>query len=148
MLEALYTQFTLMKKPHAVALGRRGGQKGGPAGERDRAKAFSARRRAEIARAAARARWGALPERLRALFPGYHFEDIPHPDPIDFVMVHVLARGGEQDKRWLALATGSSSDPSSLQARSIHCRAPFGCATTRPRLRRICAHSAPARAGS
>jgi hypothetical protein len=39
--------------PHAAALGRLGGLKGGPA----RAQALSAARRREIARAAARARW-------------------------------------------------------------------------------------------
>jgi hypothetical protein len=39
--------------PHAVALGRRGGVKGGPA----RAAALSPARRREIARMAARARW-------------------------------------------------------------------------------------------
>ena len=41
--------------PHASALGRLGGLKGGPA----RAARLSARRRREIARAAARARWRA-----------------------------------------------------------------------------------------
>jgi hypothetical protein len=40
--------------PHAAALGRLGGLKGGPA----RAAALSAKRRRAIARAAARARWG------------------------------------------------------------------------------------------
>lgn len=40
--------------PHAAALGRLGGLKGGPA----RAARLSARRRREIARVAARARWG------------------------------------------------------------------------------------------
>lgn len=39
--------------PHAAALGRLGGLKGGPA----RAAKLSAKRRREIARAAARARW-------------------------------------------------------------------------------------------
>jgi hypothetical protein len=39
--------------PHAAALGRLGGLKGGPA----RARALTAARRREIARAAARARW-------------------------------------------------------------------------------------------
>jgi hypothetical protein len=39
--------------PHAAALGRLGGLKGGPA----RAAALTARRRREIARAAAHARW-------------------------------------------------------------------------------------------
>ena len=43
----------LERNPHAAALGRLGGQKGGPA----RAAALSARRRRDIARAAARARW-------------------------------------------------------------------------------------------
>ena len=41
------------RNPHAAALGRLGGLKGGHA----RAAALSARRRREIARAAARARW-------------------------------------------------------------------------------------------
>ena len=41
------------KNPAAVALGSLGGKKGGPA----RAKRLSAKRRAEIARKAARARW-------------------------------------------------------------------------------------------
>ena len=41
------------KNPHAVALGRIGGQKGGFA----RAKHLSARKRREIARKAAKARW-------------------------------------------------------------------------------------------
>jgi hypothetical protein len=42
------------KNPAAVALGRLGGKKGGPA----RAKALSAEKRKEFARKAARARWG------------------------------------------------------------------------------------------
>ena len=41
------------RNPHAAALGRLGGQRGGPA----RAAALSPRRRRDIARAAARARW-------------------------------------------------------------------------------------------
>ncbi len=41
------------KNPHAVALGRMGGKKGGPA----RAKKLSKKRRSEIARVAAQARW-------------------------------------------------------------------------------------------
>lgn len=41
------------KNPHAVALGRLGGKKGGQA----RAKMLSKKRRAEIARQAAEARW-------------------------------------------------------------------------------------------
>lgn len=42
------------QNPHAAALGRLGGLKGGPA----RAQALSAERRREIARRAARKRWG------------------------------------------------------------------------------------------
>jgi hypothetical protein len=42
------------KNPAAVALGRLGGTKGGPA----RAKNLSAKRRSQIAKQAARARWG------------------------------------------------------------------------------------------
>jgi hypothetical protein len=42
------------KDPAAVSLGRRGGLKGGKA----RAKSMSAKRRSEIAKAAAKARWG------------------------------------------------------------------------------------------
>lgn len=42
------------KNPHAVALGKLGGQKGGPA----RAKALTKSQRTEIARAGGKARWG------------------------------------------------------------------------------------------
>ena len=42
------------KNPHAVALGRLGGKKGGPA----RAKKLSQKRRKAIAKKAAKARWG------------------------------------------------------------------------------------------
>lgn len=42
------------KNPHAVALGRLGGKKGG----KIRAKKLSAERRREIAKKAARKRWG------------------------------------------------------------------------------------------
>jgi hypothetical protein len=42
------------KNPHAVALGRMGGQKGGIA----RAKKLSPRKRRDIARKAAKSRWG------------------------------------------------------------------------------------------
>lgn len=42
------------KNPAAVALGRLGGKKGGPA----RARKLTEKRRVEIARAAAAARWG------------------------------------------------------------------------------------------
>ena len=48
------------KNPAAVALGRLGGKKGGPA----RAAKLSAKRRAEIARNAAKKRWGRKPGSL------------------------------------------------------------------------------------
>jgi hypothetical protein len=47
------TAAAAVKNPHAAALGRLGGLKGGPA----RAAALTARRRRAIARQAARARW-------------------------------------------------------------------------------------------
>jgi len=52
-LGILQQRRTAALNPHAAALGRLGGLKGGPA----RAAKLSARRRREIARAAARARW-------------------------------------------------------------------------------------------
>lgn len=45
------------KNPHAVALGRLGGQRGG----RVRAERLSPAKRSEIARAAAKSRWGKRP---------------------------------------------------------------------------------------
>ena len=45
------------RNPHAVALGRLGGQKGGKA----RAEKLTKKRRSEIARKAAQARWGKRP---------------------------------------------------------------------------------------
>jgi hypothetical protein len=95
-----------MKNPHAVALGRLGGRKGGPAGGRGRAEALSARRRVEIARGAALSRWGRLPDRLRPLFPGYGLEQLRLPDHLDLVMLHVLTRGGEEDRGWLVRRFG------------------------------------------
>jgi hypothetical protein len=106
MLEALYAMIGGMKNPHAVALGRLGGLKGGPAGGRARAAALSAKRRREIAWLAAAARWGVLPELLRPLFPGYRLENLKLPDDIDLVMLHVLTRGGEEHKRWLVRRFG------------------------------------------
>ncbi|MDP9150304.1 MAG: hypothetical protein M3O36_10235 [Myxococcota bacterium] len=90
-----------MKNPHAVALGRLGGLKGGSSGGLARAAALPAARRRAIARAAASARWGRLPELMRPLFPGYHLESLRLPDHVDLVMLHVLTRGGAEHKRWL-----------------------------------------------
>jgi hypothetical protein len=98
-----------MKNPHAVALGRLGGLKGGPLGGRARAAALSSRRRAAIAREAAAARWGQLPQPLRVLFPGYRFEDVRLPRDLDLVMLHVLSQGGEDHKRWLVRRFGDQA---------------------------------------
>lgn len=96
-----------MKNPHAVALGRLGGLRGGPIGGPARAAALSPRRRREIARQAARARWEVLPEFLRPLFPGYMLENIKLPEHADLVMLHVLARGGLEHRRWLVRRFGN-----------------------------------------
>jgi hypothetical protein len=106
MLEAVHAIFRGMKNPHAVALGRLGGLKGGPVGGRARARSLSARRRSEIARSAAAARWGSLPELLRPLFPGYEPENVRLPNDVDLVMLHVLTRGGYEHKRWLVRRFG------------------------------------------
>ena len=95
-----------MKNPHAVALGRLGGLKGGPKGGRARAAALSPSRRRQIARDAARARWGMLPERLRDLFPGYKLEDLSLPRDLDLVILHVLTRGGPEHIQWLVQRFG------------------------------------------
>jgi hypothetical protein len=95
-----------VKNPHAVALGRLGGLKGGPAGGRARASVLSARRRKQIAGMGAAARWGRLPELLRPLFPGYRLEALKLPDDRDLVMLHVLTRGGEEHARWLVRRFG------------------------------------------
>jgi hypothetical protein len=52
-VEVLEERTVEARNPHAAALGRLGGLKGGPA----RAASLTAKRRREIARAAARARW-------------------------------------------------------------------------------------------
>jgi len=95
-----------VKNPHAVALGRLGGLKGGPLGGRARAAALPARQRTTIARTAAFARWGALPEFLRVLFPGYRSDEIRLPNHLDLVMLHVLSRGGDAHRRWLVRRYG------------------------------------------
>jgi len=53
VLERMVSSFPMKKNPHAVALGRLGGKRGGPA----RARRLSIRERASIARQAATTRW-------------------------------------------------------------------------------------------
>jgi hypothetical protein len=96
-----------VKNPHAVALGRLGGLRGGPIGGPARAAALTPARRRQIARDAARARWG-LPPSMASLFPGYAFSKIVLPEQTDLVMLHVLTRGGLEHRRWLARRFGSA----------------------------------------
>ena len=96
-----------MKNPHAVALGRLGGLRGGPSGGRARAAALTPARRRQIARDAARARWS-LPQAFAPLFPGYAFAKIVLPEQTDLVMLHILSRGGLEHRRWLDRRFGAS----------------------------------------
>jgi len=92
-----------MKNPHAVALGRRGGLKGGPA----RFRVLSPGRRREIGRRAAAARWhGRLPEHLRPLFWQNWLEDISFAEHVDHVMLHVVAHGSGRQIKWLGARLG------------------------------------------
>lgn len=45
------------KNPHAVALGRKGGKKGGPIGGKSRMASLTPKQRSALARKAAKARW-------------------------------------------------------------------------------------------
>jgi hypothetical protein len=118
----------MAKNVHAVALGRLGGAKGGPA----RARALSSKRRTEIARSAglarakglspaqrsrlarvaARARWAAArqfetaqdaPEAVRRLLKTYDPAQLKWSIPIDryAVVREILVRGDGAARRWL-----------------------------------------------
>lgn len=96
---------TSVKNPHAVALGKLGGVKGGHA----RARALSSDQRRAIARAAASARWtGELPDMLRPLFWQYTFEDLRLPRDKNLVMLHVLTYGTSDHVRWLRRRFGDT----------------------------------------
>ena len=129
MLERLCYHRGVSKNPHAVALGRLGGAKGGPA----RARALSARRRSEIARKAglgraqalsaqarkelaqraARTRWAReanrietardAPEDVRKLLKSYDPAKLEWEVSADryAVVVAILTRGNAASKRWL-----------------------------------------------
>jgi len=117
-----------MKNPHAVALGRLGGAKGGPA----RARVLSAGRRREIARKAGRARAQSLsrsdrqalasraalarwanrpmirtaaqaPEAVRRLLKSYDLGALAwtNPDHQYAIVRAILVRGDDQAARWL-----------------------------------------------
>lgn len=115
-LQALAAIIRRVKNPHAVALGRLGGLRGGRRGGLARAANLTASRRRQIARAAARARWG-VPATFASLFPGYAFEDIVLPEQIDLVMLHLLTRGGPEHRRWLVGRFGVRTIRSWIAAR-------------------------------
>jgi hypothetical protein len=118
-----------MKNPHAVALGRLGGAKGGPA----RAKVLSAKRRREIAQKAGQARARALtrpdrtalalraasarwatrpsiltaaeaPEVVRRLLKSYDVATLKwaNPDHRYAIVRAILVQGDNQATRWLS----------------------------------------------
>jgi hypothetical protein len=92
-----------VKNRHAVALGRLGGLKGGPA----RARALQRSQRQAISRRAAAARWqGALPEILRPLFWQGRLEDVNLVDHVDHVLLQVLANGDGRQIHWLRRRLG------------------------------------------
>lgn len=92
-----------MKNRNAVALGRLGGRKGGPA----RSRALSEPRRRAIGRRAAAARWhGELPELLRPLFWQSSLEAINFSKHINHVMLHVLTYGNAAQVNWLRRRLG------------------------------------------
>jgi hypothetical protein len=120
MLEALQADGTIMevKNPHAVALGRLGGLKGGPTGGRARAASLTPERRAEISRRAAAARWeGQLPDLLRPLFWQYRFEDIRLPDATNEVMMQVISIGRPEHVAWLRRRFGDAGIRRWIRAR-------------------------------
>lgn len=99
-----------MKNPHAVALGRLGGEKGGRKGGLARAARLSPRRRHEIARRAAASRWsGRLPERLRPLFWEYDIEDLHLANDLDQVLLKVLAYGRPEHVEWARRRIGDAA---------------------------------------
>jgi hypothetical protein len=95
-----------MKNPHAVALGRLGGSKGGIARSRN----LTPERRREISRAAAEARWsGRLPELLRPAFWQYKLEELHFDEHRNLVMIHVLTTGNAEQVAWLRRRLGDEA---------------------------------------
>ena len=131
MLERMISSSPMRKNPHAVALGRLGGKRGGPA----RAERLSIRERASIARHAATSRWqdlhlsrrsqdalegmerarereaskvkqSRLPRLLAISFrgPGIHRLRLPR-DLLEVIMV-ILPHGTQAQKDWLCRKYG------------------------------------------
>jgi hypothetical protein len=87
----------------AALLGRRGGLAGGRKGGLARARRLAPTRLREIAREAARVRWGGLPERLRPLFWTHPttFESLNLNQDLDLIFYQVLAYGDAEQRAWL-----------------------------------------------
>jgi hypothetical protein len=113
-LRSARANIDVVKNPHAVALGRLGGAKGG----RARSVALTPERRRAIARAAAAARWtGALPELLRSAFWNYRFDELNVADHRDLITLQVLASGNAEQKGWLRRRLGDEEIARWIRAR-------------------------------
>jgi hypothetical protein len=95
----------------AALLGRRGGLAGGRKGGLARAGRLAPARLREIAKEAARVRWGGLPERLRSLFWTHPttFGLLNLKDDRDLIFYQVLAHGDADQLAWLAEQVGAES---------------------------------------
>ena len=95
----------------AALLGRRGGLAGGRKGGLERARRLAPARLREIAREAARVRWGGLPEKLRPLFWTHPttFEALTLNVDFDLIMYQVLAYGDVEQCAWLVERHGAEA---------------------------------------
>jgi hypothetical protein len=95
----------------AALLGRRGGLAGGRKGGLERARRLAPARLREIAREAARVRWGGLPEKLRPLFWTHPttFESLNLNEDTDLILYQVLAYGDVEQRAWLVERHGAES---------------------------------------
>jgi hypothetical protein len=97
---------------HAAALlGRRGGLAGGRKGGLARARRLAPTRLREIAREAARVRWGGMPDRLRSLFWTHPttFGSLNLTEDLDLILYQVLAHGDAKQRAWLAKRVGADT---------------------------------------
>ena len=95
----------------AAILGRRGGLAGGRKGGLARARRLAPTRLREIAREAARVRWGGLPEKLRPLFWTHPttFESLTLNEDFDLIFYQVLAYGDVEQRAWLVERLGAEA---------------------------------------
>ena len=93
----------------AALLGRRGGLAGGHKGGLARARRLAPARLREIAREAARVRWGGLPDRLRPLFWTHPttFDSLNLTEDLDLIFYQVLAHGDAEQRAWLVKRVGA-----------------------------------------